>query len=97
MIPSTSTCAINALVPLWLLLAQVRVSRPGDVEFNAMSGGLGACGVITELVLQMTPPSLTTINTIDNTDADLFADMRRILAVRACVDACGCVAAMGCY
>jgi len=48
-----------------------------------MFGGLGAYGVITELVIQMTPTSLTTVNTITNTDADLFGDLQRILAVRA--------------
>jgi hypothetical protein len=71
--------SLENLLPL---LLQVHVSKPGDLEFDAIPGGLGVYGVITELVLQMTPASLTTLNTIDGDDANLYPDVQGIVKVR---------------
>jgi FAD/FMN-containing dehydrogenase len=44
-----------------------------------MNGGLGTLGVITELLMQMTPPSSTTLVTIEGSDKNLYADVQRLL------------------
>jgi hypothetical protein len=35
------------------MAAQVHVSKPTDLEFKAMVGGLGVFGVITEVLMQV--------------------------------------------
>lgn len=62
---------------------QVHVSKPQDPEFRGMVGGLGVYGVITELLMQMTPLSYTTLTTVQMQDKNLFKDVNNMLKVGA--------------
>lgn len=58
---------------------KVHVSKPQDPEFRGMVGGLGVYGVITELLMQMTPLSYTTLTTIQTKDTNMFRDVNNML------------------
>lgn len=58
---------------------KVHASKPTDPEFKAMVGGLGVFGVVTELLMQMTPPTATTLVTVEGDDKNMFADVQRLL------------------
>ena len=60
---------------------QVHVSKPTDPEFRAMNGGLGTFGVITELLMQMTKPTYTTLTTVEKSDKDMVKDVQELLKV----------------
>jgi FAD/FMN-containing dehydrogenase len=53
-------------------------------EVRAMCGGVGVLGVITELALQLTPPTNTRLSTPRYlaSDANLTADIDELLKVR---------------
>lgn len=59
------------------------MSKPEDPEFRGMVGGLGVYGVITELLMQMTPLSYTTLTTVQKQDTNLFKDVNNMLKVGA--------------
>jgi FAD/FMN-containing dehydrogenase len=65
----------------------VHVSRPSDPEFKALNGGLGMFGVITELLLQLTPPTNTELITVVKSDKDMMNEINRLLKVRKCAPA----------
>jgi FAD/FMN-containing dehydrogenase len=55
----------------------------GSDELRAMCGGVGVLGVMTELALQLTPPTNTRISTRHLvSDANLAADIDELLKVR---------------
>jgi hypothetical protein len=46
-----------------------------------MNGGLGVFGVMTEFLMQMTPPTYTTLTTIEQKDSNMFADVQKLIKV----------------
>jgi len=46
-----------------------------------MNGGMGVYGVITELLMQMTKPTYTTLITVEQSDANMFKDVQKLLKV----------------
>ena len=59
---------------------KVHVSSRNSPEGRAHSGGMGLLGVITEFRLQLTPPSLTKLDTwYMKPDADLTGDIAKML------------------
>jgi hypothetical protein len=60
----------------------VRVSRPKNPEFKAFNGGVGVFGVVTELLLQMTPPTNTQLITVVKEDKNMMEEINRLLKVR---------------
>lgn len=65
---------------MWYVLqSQVHVSKPTDPEFRGMNGGLGVYGVMTEFLMQMTPPSYTTLITSELPDTNMLADVQKML------------------
>lgn len=64
------------------MLLQVHKSKPSDPEFRGMAGSLGVFGVVTELLMQMTPPTYTTLTTIEQKDTNLFKDVQNLVKVR---------------
>jgi FAD/FMN-containing dehydrogenase len=59
----------------------VHVSKPTDPEFRGMVGSVGSFGIITELLVQMTPPSATTLITVRKNDTDMLKDLEELLKV----------------
>lgn len=60
----------------------VRVSNRSSTAGRALIGGLGVAGVVTELALQLQPPSRTRISTRSKqSDGNLVADVRDMLKV----------------
>jgi hypothetical protein len=57
------------------------VSTPTDPEFRGMNGGLGVYGVITELLMQMTPLGYTTLTTVEYKDINMHKDLQKLLKV----------------
>jgi len=67
----------------------VKVKNPSP-EFNAVSAGLGLTGIITEMVLQLTPPTNTKLITrYLSSDATLFEDIEKMLKVGCCLGVVG--------
>lgn len=60
---------------------KVHTSKKGDPEFAAFNGGLGVFGVITELLIQLTPPTNTQLITVQHKDAQMMADINNLLKV----------------
>lgn len=60
---------------------KVHVSKPSDPEFKAFNGGIGLFGVMTELLIQLTPPTLTELITVKLSDKNLMQDIERLLKV----------------
>lgn len=44
-----------------------------------MNGGLGVYGVITELLIQLTPPTYTALTTIELPDTNMLSDVKQML------------------
>jgi FAD/FMN-containing dehydrogenase len=57
------------------------VSKKGDPEFAAFNGGLGVFGVMTELLLQLTPPTVTQLITVVKNDTAMMEDINKLLKV----------------
>lgn len=52
----------------------------GALEVNALVGGLGLLGIVTEITLQLQPPSRTVVETRDNLDdTHIVSDLKRML------------------
>jgi hypothetical protein len=79
---TTSTLADTVLEVTWVDgRGNIHVSKPSDPEFKAFNGGLGLFGVITELLLQLTPPTLTELITVAKDDKDMMNEINRLLKV----------------
>jgi FAD/FMN-containing dehydrogenase len=63
---------------------RIRTSRPKDPEFKAFNGGVGTFGVITELTIQMTPPTNTQLITVVKEDKDMMEEINKLLKVEQC-------------
>lgn len=50
-----------------------------------MNGGMGTFGVITELLMQMTKPTYTTLTTVEQPDTNMMKDIQDLLKVCVCV------------
>lgn len=61
---------------------KVHVSKPDDPEFRGMNGGLGVYGVMTEFLMQMTPPRGAELITVRKSDKDMFKTINELLKVR---------------
>jgi hypothetical protein len=80
---TTSSLADTVLEVTWVDGAgRVRVSKRGDPEFGAFNGGLGVFGIMTELLIQLTPPSNTQLISVVRKDANMMADINSLLKVR---------------
>eukprot|EP00775_Hariotina_reticulata_P005676 gene5676-5914_t len=60
---------------------EVHVSKPADPEFRGMVGSVGTYGVITEFLIQMTPPSATTLITVRKNDTNMLKDIEELLKI----------------
>jgi FAD/FMN-containing dehydrogenase len=81
---TTSSLADVVLAVTWVDgRGRVCVSRPKDPEFKAFNGGVGVFGVVTELLLQMTPPTNTQLITVVKEDKNMMEEINRLLKVRA--------------
>lgn len=79
---TTSSLADTVLEVVWIDgTGKVHKSKKGNPEFAAFNGGLGVFGVMTELLIQMTPPTNTQLITVTNKDDKLMADINRLLKV----------------
>lgn len=79
---TTSSLADTILEITWVDgTGKVHVSKKGDPEFAAFNGGLGVFGIMTELLIQLTPPSNTQLITITKNDTDLMTDINNLLKV----------------
>jgi hypothetical protein len=67
---------------------KIHVSKPTDPEFNAFNGGLGMFGIITELLVQLTPPTNTELITVVKNDNDMMNEINRLLKVTAAAGEC---------
>jgi hypothetical protein len=64
-------------------LGNIHRSRNPSPEFHAISAGLGLTGIVTEIKLQLTPPTNTKLITrYLSSDATLFDDIEKMLKVR---------------
>jgi FAD/FMN-containing dehydrogenase len=80
---TTSSLADVVLAVTWVDgRGRVRVSRPKDPEFKAFNGGVGVFGVVTELLLQMTPPTNTQLITVVKEDKNMMEEINRLLKVK---------------
>jgi FAD/FMN-containing dehydrogenase len=73
---------------------KIHTSKPTDPAFKAFNGGLGMFGVITELLVQLTPPTNTELITIVKSDKDMMNEINRLLKVRG-FDVCQLLAYKG--
>ncbi|WIA09638.1 hypothetical protein OEZ85_009026 [Tetradesmus obliquus] len=79
---TTNTLADTVLKVTWVDgRGIVHVSTPSDPEFRAFNGGLGMFGVITELLMQLTPPTNTELITVVKNDKDMMAEINRLLKI----------------
>jgi hypothetical protein len=64
-------------------LGNIHTSKNPSPEFNAISAGLGLTGIITEMTMQLTPPTNTKLITryLAN-DTNLFEDIEKMLKAR---------------
>lgn len=60
---------------------KVRVSKKGDPEFAAFNGGLGIFGIMTELLIQLTPLSNTELITVMKKDKNMMEEINKLLKV----------------
>ncbi|WIA23842.1 hypothetical protein OEZ85_013501 [Tetradesmus obliquus] len=60
---------------------KVHVSKPSDPEFRGMVGGMGTYGVMTEFLMQMTPPSYTELITVKKSDKEMFKTINELLKI----------------
>eukprot|EP00882_Tetradesmus_deserticola_P001995 GHRQ01002140.1.p1 GENE.GHRQ01002140.1~~GHRQ01002140.1.p1 ORF type:complete len:593 (+),score=177.48 GHRQ01002140.1:42-1820(+) len=79
---TTSSLADALLEVTWVDgRGRVHVSRPKDPEFKALYGGVGVLGVVTELLLQMTPPTNTQLITVVKKDKNMMDEINRLLKI----------------
>lgn len=78
-------CTFSSFLMLMPLCLQVHVSKPTDPEFHGMNGGLGVFGVMTEFLMQMTPPTFTTLTTIEQKDTNMFTDVQKLVKEVCCL------------
>jgi FAD/FMN-containing dehydrogenase len=79
---TTSSLADTVLEVTWVDgTGKVHVSKKGDPEFAALNGGLGVFGVMTELLLQLTPPSNTQLITVTKNDTNMMQEINKLLKV----------------
>lgn len=79
---SLSTFADSVLEVTWVDgTGQIRVSTTSDTEFAAFKGSLGVFGVMTELLLQLTPTTYTELITVQQEDTDMAAKIEDLLKV----------------
>jgi hypothetical protein len=86
---TTSTLGDTVVEATWVDAAgEVHTVTRADREtWRAINGGLGLIGVITELKLQLTPPTNTQLKTLLNQpDTNIFGMIQELLKVL--VDAC---------
>lgn len=89
---TTSSLADTILEVTWVDgTGKVHVSKKGDPEFAAFNGGLGVFGVMTELLIQLTPTTDTRLSTVTNKDTDMTADINKMLKVVGAVREGGCI------
>ncbi|KAF6256282.1 hypothetical protein COO60DRAFT_1640864 [Scenedesmus sp. NREL 46B-D3] len=55
--------------------------QPSDPEFRAFKGGLSMFGVITWLLVQLTPPTNAELTTVVQSDKDMMHDLTRLLKI----------------
>eukprot|EP00878_Enallax_costatus_P039822 GHUV01045739.1.p1 GENE.GHUV01045739.1~~GHUV01045739.1.p1 ORF type:complete len:480 (+),score=92.29 GHUV01045739.1:93-1532(+) len=60
---------------------KVHVSKPQDPEFKGMVGGIGVYGIMTEFLMQMTPPSYTTLITVRKSDKNMMQEINSLLQI----------------
>eukprot|EP00878_Enallax_costatus_P001016 GHUV01001150.1.p1 GENE.GHUV01001150.1~~GHUV01001150.1.p1 ORF type:complete len:631 (+),score=62.78 GHUV01001150.1:321-2213(+) len=60
---------------------KVHVSKPGDAEFRGALGGLGVFGIMTEFLMQMTPPKAIQLITVRKSDKDMFKTVQELLKI----------------
>jgi FAD/FMN-containing dehydrogenase len=79
---TTNNLADTLLAVTWVDgRGRVRTSTPKDPEFKAFNGGVGVFGVVTELLLQMTPPTNTQLITVVKEDKNMMEEINRLLKV----------------
>lgn len=82
MLVTHQTAKHNAACPcLCVLCLQVHTSKPTDPEFHGMVGGLGVFGIMTEFLMQMTPPKAIQLITVRKNDTDMFNELNSLLKV----------------
>jgi len=63
-------------------MGNVKVIKKTDPDFKLINGGLGLIGIITEITLQMTPPSNTQLITLEKrSDTNLATDIPKMLEI----------------
>eukprot|EP00878_Enallax_costatus_P000622 GHUV01000724.1.p1 GENE.GHUV01000724.1~~GHUV01000724.1.p1 ORF type:complete len:626 (+),score=75.62 GHUV01000724.1:267-2144(+) len=60
---------------------KVHTSKPGDAEFRGMLGSVGVYGIITEFLIQMTPPKAIQLITVRKSDKDMFKTIKELLKI----------------
>ncbi|WIA38074.1 hypothetical protein OEZ86_001443 [Tetradesmus obliquus] len=79
---TTNNLADTVLAVTWVDgRGRIRTSTRKDPEFKAFNGGVGVFGVVTELLLQMTPPSNTQLITVMKDDKDMMGEINRLLKI----------------
>jgi FAD/FMN-containing dehydrogenase len=82
---TTNSLADTVLEVTWVDgTGKVHVSKKGDPEFAAFNGGLGVFGIMTELLIQLTPPSNTQLITVTKKDTTMMAEINNLLKVSVC-------------
>jgi FAD/FMN-containing dehydrogenase len=77
-----STFADTVLEVTWVDgTGTVHVSKKDDPEFTAFPGSLGVFGVMTELLLQLTPSANAQLTTVKQNDRDMEANIEALLKV----------------
>lgn len=77
-----STFADNVLEVTWVDgTGKVHVSKQGDADFTAFNGGLGVFGVMTELLIQLTPTSNAELITVKQNDTNMMNNINGLLKV----------------
>jgi hypothetical protein len=77
-----STFADNVLEVTWVDgTGKMHVSKKGDADFRAFNGGLGVFGVMTELLIQLTPTSNAELITVKQNDTNMMDNINALLKV----------------
>lgn len=80
---AVSTFADTVLEVTWVdSTGVVHVSKRGEPDFSAFAGSLGVFGVMTELLLQLTPSANAELMTVKQNDKDMAANIDALLKVR---------------
>lgn len=79
---TTNSLADTVLEVTWVDgTGKVRVSKKGDPEFAAFNGGLGMFGIMTELLIQLTPLTNTELITVMKKDTNMMEEINKLLKV----------------